>query len=84
MRLDIFNIDIISRFIQEQISQSFSFFMSLNVHDNINIIIIIIISRRCTHYRICNQTSLAVCHSILPLYSMTIFNQPHRLMSFRF
>jgi len=80
MRLDIFNIDFLSRFIQEQISQSFSFLMSLDVHDNF------IINHRCIHHRLCNQTSsyAAWNHSIFPLYSMMILNQPHRLITFNF
>jgi len=78
MRLDIFNIDFLSRFIQEQIPQSFSFLMFLD--DNF------IISHRCTHHRLCNQISSHAVwnHSILPSYSMAIPNQPHRLMSFHF
>jgi len=80
MRLDIFNIDFLSRFIQEQIPQPFSFFTSLDVHDNF------IINRCCTHHRLRNQTSSHAVwnHSILPLYSMVILNQPYCLISSRF
>jgi len=55
--------------------------MSVDVHDNF-----IIISHRCIHHRLCNQISSHAVwnHSIFPLYSMTILNQPHRLVSFRF
>jgi len=41
---------------------------------------------RCTYHRLYNQTSNHTVwnHSILPLYSMVLLNQPHHLMFFRF
>jgi len=62
MRLDIFNIDFLLASSRSK-SRSHSRFSCPLTH-------YIIISRRCTHHCLCNQTSMQYGSSILPLYSI--------------